>query len=308
MAEDTGTKETEMFQDTLNILKNRYYFTPMGKEVVLKLEKEEREEAEVFLPDDIKALSQWEFDFEPSGEKCRFIVTEHDSFVQAQQLLKQEKYNMFDDEKGVLVLSMANPFNPGGGVKLGTTAQQEELCRRSSLMDSIDNKKAEKYYNYNRGNGDSDLDTNKMNLGSDALIISPHVEVFKDEDGKLMPETFTVSVMTCGAPMITEGLGDLSQEEYETMLYRRICGMLRVAAQCGYRYLVLGAFGCGAFGNDAHLVSDLFYKAFNELNLNGCTPADFFRRVDFAVRCNDDAKYNFREFERRFSDFHRENQ
>ena len=40
MAEDTGTKETEMFQDTLNILKNRYYFTPMGKEVVLKLEKE----------------------------------------------------------------------------------------------------------------------------------------------------------------------------------------------------------------------------------------------------------------------------
>ena len=306
MASDTETPEIEAFQDTLNILENRYYFTPAGKEVVLKLEKEDRQKAEVFLPEDIKALSKWNFELEPADGKCRFSVTENDSFVQAGKLLKEEKYEMFDDEKGVLVLNMANPFNPGGGVKLGTTAQQEELCRRSSLMDSIDSKTAEKYYNFNRGNGDSELDTTKMNLGSNAVIVSPHVEVFKDEECKLMPETFTVAVLTCGAPMITEGLAGLTQEEYEELLYERISGMLTVAAHQGYRYLVLGAFGCGAFGNDAHLMSDIFYKVFKEIDFNGCAPEDFFKRVDFAIRCSDEEKYNYKEFERNFGDFYRE--
>ena len=35
--------------------------------------------------------------------------------------------------------------------------------------------------------------------------------------------------------------------------------------------LVLGAFGCGAFGNDARLVSDLFYKALKEFDYEGDT-------------------------------------
>jgi len=45
--------------------------------------------------------------------------------------------------------------------------------------------------------------------------------------------------------------------------------MLKVAAYLGYQVLILGAFGCGAFGNDAHVVSDLFYKALKEFNFSG---------------------------------------
>ena len=44
--------------------------------------------------------------------------------------------------------------------------------------------------------------------------------------------------------------------------------MLKVAAYLGYQYLVLGAFGCGAFGNDARIVSDLFYKALKEFDFD----------------------------------------
>lgn len=172
-------------------------------------------------------------------------------------------------------------------------------------MDSIDSKKAERYYNYNRGNGDSDLDSEKMSLGSNGVIISPKVEVIRDEEGKLLPETFKIAVLTCGAPMVNDGYCGLSQEEYEQLFYERICGMLTAAAHCGYRYLVLGAFGCGSFGNDARLVSDLFYKAFNEIDFNGVAPSDFFKRVDFAIRCRDEKTYNFQEFERNFADFYK---
>ena len=61
----------------------------------------------------------------------------------------------------------------------------------------------------------------------------------------------------------------MSQTEYEEMVYKRIQGMLKVAAFEEYRNLVSGAFGCGAFGNDAHIVSDLFFKALKETEFSG---------------------------------------
>ena len=37
-------------------------------------------------------------------------------------------------ENRILVLNLANPVNPGGGVRRGAKAQEEDLCRRSSLL------------------------------------------------------------------------------------------------------------------------------------------------------------------------------
>ena len=85
-------------------------------------------------------------------------------------------------------------------------------------------------------------------MGSDAVIITPNVEVVKAADGSLLDESVIVSVMTCAAPMIKHGMEGLSQDEYEKLTYERITGMLKVAAYEGYKVLVLGAFGCGDFG------------------------------------------------------------
>ena len=46
--------------------------------------------------------------------------------------------------------------------------------------------------------------------------------------------------------------------EYEALFFNRIVATLKVAAYYKYKYLVLGAWGCGAFGNDAKTVSDLY--------------------------------------------------
>ena len=86
----------------------------------------------------------------------------------------------------------------------------------------------------------------------------------------------------------------------------RITGMLKVAAYLGYRHLILGAFGCGAFANDARVVSDLFCRALKEFDFDGMHEQDMFRRIDFAVLSRGADQYNFREFSRNFSSFHRE--
>ncbi|MBP5744441.1 MAG: TIGR02452 family protein, partial [Oscillospiraceae bacterium] len=200
--------------------------------------------------------------------------------------------NVGGGEKPVLVLNFANPVNIGGGVYRGARAQEEDLCRRSSLLRSLESGGAERYYRYNRGL--------RTYMGSDAVILSPEVEVFRDEDYAFLEETAVVAVATCAAPMITGGLEGMSEGEYRDMFYRRITGLLKCAAHFGYEDLVLGAWGCGAFGNDAALVSDLFCCALEEFRFGGLRARDLFRNVVFAVRSRGGESYNYREFRRNF--------
>ena len=143
-------------------------------------------------------------------------------------------------------------------------------------------------------------------LGSDPLIVTPNVEVIKDANGELLDKPIIVSVMTCAAPKLTYGLEGLSMEQYQMLFYNRICGVLKCAAYLGYEFLVLGAFGCGAFRNDAKIVSNLFYKALKEFDYDGMKAKDFFRRIDFAVLDRTANQYNFNEFRMNFENFYRE--
>ena len=210
---------------------------------------------------------------------------------------EQTEYLGYDgkkDAKPVLVLNLANPVNPGGGVRRGARAQEEDLCRKSSLLLSLESKNAARYYEYNRN-----LNTY---LGSDAIIFTPQVEIIRDEHGNLLDDTVIVAVMTCAAPMVTRGKEGLSESEYEDLVYNRITGMLKCAAHFGYKHLILGAWGCGAFGNDAHVVSDLFYKALKELDYGDLHEKDLFRSIGFAVLDRTTEQYNYKEFARNFDE------
>lgn len=208
----------------------------------------------------------------------------------ARQIYKN--YLFDENDKEILVLNFANPVNPGGGVRRGARAQEEDLCRTSSLILSLESHKASKYYKYNTA-----LDSY---MGSDGIIITPKVEIIKDSTGELLDESIIISVMTCAAPMIAYGIEGMTEEEYQEMFCKRISGMLRVATYMGYKYLVLGAFGCGAFKNDAKIVSDLFYKSLKEFKFNGMSEAELFKRIDFAVLSRSAEQYNYKEFFRNF--------
>ena len=288
-----------VFQDTMKILNQGYY--KIGDESrKLKLTREQMEAARVFLPEDIEAISR-EKDIRRVCVlgRCGYGCVNADSFSLARKRREQFSSGLErKDAKPILVLNLANPVNPGGGVRRGAKAQEEDLCRKSSLLLSLESENALPYYRFNRS-----LDTY---MGSDAVVINPQVEIIKDEDGNLLEDTVIVAVMTCAAPMLKYGMEGMSQTEYESLMYKRITGMLQVAAYMGYQYLILGAFGCGAFRNDARLVSDLFYKALKEFNFHGMKEKDVFRRIDFAVMDHTADQYNFKEFSRNFAHFYRD--
>ncbi len=281
-----------MIQDTLNIFEEGFYQVN-GEIKKLKLSRKQTKEAMVFLPEDIEKMNVRGISEDAgfSGQ-CVYGCENTDSFAQARRISELFGEQAAENTKPVLVLNLANPVNPGGGVRRGAQAQEEDLCRKSSLLLSLESENAAAYYAYNRS-----LNTN---MGSDAVIIHPQVEIIRDENGDLLPDSVIVSVMTCAAPMLLFGLMGRTEEQYEEMMYHRIAGMLKTAAAFGYRYLVLGAFGCGAFRNDARVVSDLFYKVLQEHDFGGRKASGIFRRIDFAVLDRSDKQYNFREFSRNF--------
>lgn len=281
-----------MLQETLQIMKNGSYIVN-GKTVRLKLSVQEMEEVQVLLPEDVREIEN-RTDFQKTFVigRCGHGCENADSFTVARSQYENYSYTFGKEDNPVLVLNLANPVNPGGGVRNGARAQEEDLCRKSSLLLSLESKKAARYYEYNT--------SLHSYLGSDAMIFTPKVEIIRDETGKLLDETVVVAVLTCAAPMIKYGKEGLSESAYQDMVYNRIVGMLKCAAYFGYKHLVLGAWGCGAFGNDARVISDLFYKALKELKFNGMGEKDFFRRIDFAVLDNTPEQYNYKEFYRNF--------
>ena len=97
---------------------------------------------------------------------------------------------------------------------------------------------------------------------------------------------------------IKEGMSDA---EYEELLRVRIRGMLKAAAYKGYRHLVLGAFGCGAFVNDARTVAKAFKDVFDTFRFPELNMDQLFASVDFAVLCRRDT-YNYDQFHALFHD------
>lgn len=147
------------------------------------------------------------------------------------------------------VLNFADALTPGGLVLEGADTQEECLCRCSSLYASLTAEQCIRgYYGYNAKYGKGDY--------TDRLIYSPDVLFFKDDEYWLINEPKKISVITIPFPLV----GCASGEIYK----RRIECIMKAAADNSVEYLVLGAIGCGAFGNPVEAVAKAFAEVLNE--------------------------------------------
>ena len=165
----------------------------------------------------------------------------------------------------VVSLNFAAATHPGGGFLTGARAQEEYLCRSSALYLAI---KDSPMYAYHRREG--------HNRYSDSMIYSPDVPVFRDDDHSLLPAAYRASFITSAAPL-SKHLHPEELVHIPDILRHRIRKIMTVAQVHGHDSLVLGAWGCGAFGNDGHLVAQLFHQAL-ENDFNGA-----FKEVTFAI-------------------------
>ena len=218
----------------------------------------------------------------PRAQSARVEVTPETTLAATRRLVEREGATR------PLVLNFASAKNAGGGFLGGSRAQEESLARSSALYASLQAGQA--YYDENR--------RARSTLYTDYAILSPHVPVFRDDEGALLDRPFDASFFTMPAVNVgalRPGGGDHAR--VEPIMAGRVEKLLALAAAEGFEELVLGAWGCGVFRNDPRLIARLFHDAlFGEHRW-----AWKFGRLVFAVYTSARERENFDAFEELFA-------
>lgn len=235
---------------------------------------------------------------------CKIILEKHDGqdakiIVSGKRTL--EAASSYKGQK-VCIMNFASATNPGGGVECGANAQEEALCRISTLYFCLNTPEMwERFYIPHR--------KAKNPLYNDDTIYSPDVCVIKNDDAKAemlaKEDWYMVNVITCAAPNLRKapsnamnpGSGDkaasISIDDLRKLHEQRIRRIFEVAAENGNEVLIAGAYGCGAFKNPPEVVAEAFLSVVKELG-------NRFETIEFAVACGKTPSHNFLTFQKVF--------
>lgn len=151
-----------------------------------------------------------------------------------------------------VALNFASARHPGGGFLSGARAQEESLARASALYACLDGNPMYAWHEQHRNP-----------FYTDYAIYSPHVPVFREESGALLDEPYLCAFITCPAVNARVALerDPACRPAIRAAMARRIERVLAIAAAHNHPHIILGAWGCGAFGNDPLEIATLFRAA-----------------------------------------------
>lgn len=158
----------------------------------------------------------------------------------------------------VAILSFASPLKPGGGFLEGANSQEEFICARTTLYPSL----WDSFYRLPEVGG----------------IYTPDAMVFRDstpEANELMKrDRFFVDVLSAAMIRFPEVRGRADErsehggcscgvsycDRDRELVTRKMKAVMRIAQSKGVEKLVLGAWGCGAYGNPVKEVAKIWRK------------------------------------------------
>jgi len=171
----------------------------------------------------------------------------------------------------VAVLNMANARRPGGGVRTGAGAQEENFHRRSDLGRFLEQQSAAFYP-----------------IPPHACLLSREVTIFRGAEAAGYPviAPFRVDVISSAAPAhpALDERGRYRHRRDRDAMWQKVELIMEAAEQSKCQALVLSAFGCGAFANPPDVVAGLFAQAL-------CRPWSCLERVVFCILDDHNAGY-----------------
>jgi uncharacterized protein (TIGR02452 family) len=164
-----------------------------------------------------------------------------DTLSAARQLLEDpvtQKQDLSNRSARVGVLNMASMLAPGGGFLNGASSQEESLCMRTTLLPSL----SDNFYRLPEVGG----------------VYTPDVLVFRDERAEDLEkrDRWFVDCVSAGMlrfPSITvdesTGRGSYSSSRDREMVVEKVRAVMRIFQTKSVKKVVVGAWGCGAYGN-----------------------------------------------------------
>lgn len=161
------------------------------------------------------------------------------------------------DKGHVAALNFASYKNPGGQFLCGSMAQEECLCHYSFLYSVL--RCMTDYYEYNKKHLNRALYTDRA-LYSPGVVFTPRDNV-----------SCTCDIITCAATnyRAASKYQNVSPAENTLVMQRRVEFLLGIAQVKNVDTLILGAWGCGIFGNSPRDIAKIFYDAILK---NPCIP------------------------------------
>ena len=285
----------KVFTHNLDIFRDGAYRTETDRVVTLPVSGAFVEDSEMFsapikLKNDTKGDRPLLYHFDVLNQDCILVTRD----------LVEQGYNP-------ALLNMASLYHPGGGVLQGSSAQEEDLCRRSTLAISLYQfslpggrygdladmvgvkRRAERYPMDNTYGG----------------IYSPGITFFratKDEGYALLDNPFQAAVISVASLNYNPKHGHNSLDENgnipeadKPVLKEKIRTILRIGILKGHDSLVLGALGCGAFCTPPAQMARLFHQVLDEEEFRGR-----FSKIVFAI-IDSPSSNNFKPFLKEFS-------
>lgn len=181
------------------------------------------------------------------------------------EVVQKDVVQVIQQTKGkVAVLNFASAKNPGGGFLKGSSAQEESIARASDL------------YLYLKGQ-DAFYQNPKHHLNglydSDALYATD-VTLLKDGNGNRIADKSFDVITSCAVNVQT--IKDKKQTDIlklaDKTMRARIENVFTLAIEAKVDTLVLGAFGCGVFGNNPYTVRNTFQSVQQDVRFKGKIP------------------------------------
>ncbi|KAF3939518.1 hypothetical protein ABW19_dt0208115 [Dactylella cylindrospora] len=224
---------------------------------------------------------------------CAETLIKRHNFEQSQMEIAREQGNtepdIYPTDTGVVVLNMANKDVKGGGFINGAIAQEEFLMHRSTLWCTLPGSfypmsDTEAVYSPYVVIYKKLLDKPRLEIDNPAsYIYLERAQAIYDAcqkgerirngnqadlPGPPLPELAIISMAAIKGPKLTKS-NKYSVPNEKALMEIKIRQMLRMAALNGHRRLVLGAFGCGVFGNPPEEVAQMFLDIFQEPEFQG---------------------------------------
>jgi uncharacterized protein (TIGR02452 family) len=259
-------KRMSLARETLEIISaGRYHRAPSGRSIDISNDlKAAIAGSRVYRPHDFPS----DFKTKASADQqCETLV----EVTSETTLQAAHRLCLGDTTSDLLCLNFASAKNPGGGFLSGSQAQEESLARSSGLYPCIS--QMTEMYDHNRRLGTC--------LYSDHMIYSPGVPVFRDDSGELLDQPYKLAFIT--APAVNAGAVKKNEparvNQIRPVMESRLAKVLWIAQQNGHQRLILGAWGCGVFGNDPSTVAAIFAEALGPAGrFYGC-----FKQVVYAI-------------------------
>jgi uncharacterized protein (TIGR02452 family) len=243
-------------RETVDSLTSGFYSSSCGKKVEIQEWVKESVQGTITYPPEIQLPDGFQL------AKQSGIEVANETTLTAVKRLISLGYN------NPVALNFASAESPGGGFLNGARAQEEYLAQSSSLWLCLRNNPM---YRYHQSHRDP--------FYTDYVIYSLRVAVIRDDDGNLLDQPYLFSVITSPA-VHANGVRRYKpdhENEIAGVMWKRLLKVLAAAVENKHTAIVLGAWGCGAFGNDGNEIAALFQKAL-ENNFRGA-----FEYVIFAV-------------------------